>query len=395
MWNTRKMTLEKKSKSAIKWLCSAHFTNDIYTGMLNPLMPFIAVKLNFTLAIATIIISISHVFSSILQPLIGFFADNIQRRIFIFCGLLMSSVFISFAPGANSIKLFLLFVILGSLGSSLFHPQALGVVSKFLQHSNKDVAKYMGIFMGVGALGFAFGPLVSSAIAQFFGLEKISWLCIPGVICALLMFKFVPKLTLAELKRPTFGFKTAFCDILGNKDLNILFFIAMVKTLVTTSCSIFLPFLWKDMGYSKFYIGFALFVFTFVGGITSVLSPIVEKKFGTKPVLYFSLISTCPLLILFILTYQTSAIGSFLAFVLTGACAMMASPVIMVWAQNLAPRYKSIISGFVNGFAWGVIALLMSLLGYVAQKVGIINLLFVICFVPVISSVAIKWIKEG
>lgn len=387
------MISEEKSEKAVAWLSGAHFINDIYTGMLNPLMPFIAAKLNFSMAIATIIISCSHIFSSVLQPLIGYFADNIHKRAFIFWGLLMSSIFISFAPGLNSKWLFVCFIIWGSLGSSLFHPQALGLVSKILQVSGRDVAKGMGIFMGLGSLGFSFGPLVSSSIAQFWGLDKIAWFCILGVICAFLMFKFVPKISLFEDSAPKFGFKKAFCDILSNRDLNILFFIAMVKTLITTSCMIFLPFLWKDLGYSKFYIGSALFVFIFVGGLASAISPFVEKKFGTKFVLYFSMITTCPLLILFVLTYQTTPWLAMTAFVLTGAITMLAAPVIMVLAQNIAPKYKSIISGFVNGFSWGVIALFMSGLGFVAENIGITNLLFWVSLVPVFASLAIKWIK--
>ena len=72
---------EKKTQF---WLNSAHFTNDIYTGMLNPIMPFIAAKLGITMAIATIVLSLSHICASLLQPIFGFFADNLQKRAFIF-----------------------------------------------------------------------------------------------------------------------------------------------------------------------------------------------------------------------------------------------------------------------------------------------------------------------
>lgn len=147
------------------------------------------------------------------------------------------------------------------------------------------------------------------------------------------------------------------------------------------------------MGYSKFYIGCALFAFTFVGGIAATISPMIERKFGTKAILYFSMISTCPLLMVFIFTYQTLPWLAMAMFILTGAITMMASPVIMVLAQNLAPQYKSIISGFVNGFAWGVIAVLMSGLGFIAQNLGITNLLFWISIIPVFASLSIKYIK--
>ena len=387
------MINEIQSKKAEKWLSCAHLINDVYTGMLNPLMPFIAEKLSFTLAFATLAISLSHIFASVLQPVIGFFADNSKRRTFIFRGLLMSSIFIPLAAGANNKWIFILLTILGGLGSSLFHPQALGLLSKFAQFAKRDEAKAMAIFMGAGSLGFAFGPLVSSTIAQVWGLEKIIWVSILGIFCALMMFKFVPKITTLEEDKPHFGFKKAFSDILRNRELNLLFFIAMIKTLMINSCTIFLPFLWKGLGYGKMYIGGAIFAFTLAGSIASFISPYVEKKFGTKPVLYFSIVSTLPLLLLFVITYRTAPSVALAIFILVGGFTMLASPVIMVLAQNSAPAYKSIISGFVNGFTWGVIALVTTLLGLVAEKIGIINLLMFVSFIPLVACGAIRRIK--
>lgn len=387
------MISETLSKKAEKWLSSAHLINDVYTGMLNPLMPFIAEKLSFTLAFATLAISLSHIFASVLQPVIGFFADNSRRRTFIFRGLLMSSIFIPLAAGANNKWIFILLTILGSLGSSLFHPQSLGLLSKFAKFAKRDEAKAMAIFMGAGSLGFALGPLVSSSIAQIWGLEKIIWVSIIGIICALLMFKYVPKINIIEDEKPHFGFKKAFGDILKNRELNLLFLIAMIKTLMINSCTIFLPFLWKGLGYGKMYIGGAIFAFTFAGSLASFISPYIEKKFGTKQVLYFSLISTLPLIILFVLTYQNMSNLALTMFVLIGAFTMMASPVIMVLAQRIAPEYKSIIAGFVNGFTWGIIALVMSILGVVAEKIGIINLLLTVSFIPIAGCIAIKKIR--
>ena len=387
------MINKQQSKQALNWLSGSHFVNDIYTGMLNPLMPFIADKLNFSLAIATLIISISHIFSSVLQPIIGFFADNTKHRIFIFWGLIMSSIFISFSAGANTKIIFVLFVVLGSLGSSFFHPQALGLLSKLAEINNLDTAKLMGIFMGLGSLGFALGPLISSSIAHFWGLNKIAFGCVLGIIWALLMFKFVPKINSFDNFRSKLSFCETFYNILSNRNLNILFFIAMVKTLVINSCTIILPFLWKNMGYDKLNIGIALFGFIFAGGIASVVSPWLENKIGTKAVLYFSLISTFPLLIIFVLTYKTTPVIAITAFILTGAFTMLASPVIMLLAQRLAPDYRSIIAGFINGFAWGIIAILMTGLGVIAEKIGIINLLLWISFVPVLSVVSIRYIN--
>lgn len=366
------------------WLNTAHFINDIYTGMLNPIMPFIAAKLAISMAVATIIVSISHICSSLLQPVFGFFADNILKRVFIFWGLLMTSVFISFAPGTNHIFPLLVCVILGSLGSSLFHPQALGFSVRF---AGRDVTKNMGIFIGLGTLGYSLGPVVSAFITQYLGLDSVRYLSVLGVCWVLLMFfNFVPKISAAAEIPSHSSFIQAFKDILTNRKLNILNIIAMLKTLVTTSSSILLPFLWKNLGYKPFHIGAALFAFSFAAGIASFISRSVENKIGAQKVFYFSMISPLPLMVIFALVYKTCPSVSVLIYVLTGFCTGMAMPVTMVMAQSVLPQYKSIIGGFINGFSWGVVALVMSVVGFAAQAKGIVPVLIVITLIPALAS---------
>lgn len=365
------------------WLNIAHFINDIYTGMLNPIMPFIAAKLAISMALATIILSISHICSSLLQPIFGFFADNILKRVFIFWGLLMTSVFISFAPSSNHIFPLLVCVILGSLGSSLFHPQALGFSVRF---AGEDVTRNMGIFIGLGTLGYSFGPIISAYVTQYLGLDSVRYLSVLGVCWVLLMFNFVPKIYSETAGKSGSNFIKTFKDILTNRKLNILNIIAMLKTLVTTSTSILLPFLWKSIGYKPFHIGAALFAFSFAAGIGSFISRSVENKVGAQKVFYFSMVSTLPLMIAFALLYQHYPVLSFVVYVLMGFCTGMAMPITMVMAQSVLPQYKSIIGGFINGFSWGVVALVMSAVGFVAQAKGIVPVLLVITLIPAVSS---------
>lgn len=377
-----------QNKKALFWLSGAHFINDIYTGVLNPIMPFIAAKIGISMAIATIILTISHIFSSLLQPLFGFFADNIVKRSFIFWGLILSSIFIPLSALAHNPFILVLFIIFGSIGSSLFHPQALGFASKFAQ---KDSAgKAMAVFVAMGTLGYSMGPVVSSAITQFLGMPKMPLMTFLGIIWALIMFSFVPKLSLSEKVINKINFKTAFKRILTNRKLNILNVIAMLKTMIMSACFILLPFLWKNMGYKPFYIGMALFMFIFAGGIGSLISGHIEKNIGAANVFYISMISTFPLMILFILTCSSHPTLSLVIFVIMGFITMMATPVTMVMAQNVIPEYKSIISGFINGFSWGIVAIAMSLLGFIAEKFGITNVLIFVSIIPAVCSILVK-----
>lgn len=385
------MIYDKKERRPQIWLCGAHFINDIYTGFLNPIMPFIAEQVKISMPVATIILSCSHIFSSLLQPYFGFFADKMRKRAMIFWGLISTAVFISFAPGMKSIPLLILFIILGSLGSSLYHPQSLGLVSKF---TTSNSAKNMGIFIAMGTLGFSLGPLLSAFTAQYFGLDKMHILAALGVVWACLMFALVPKFSDEKSNKVDINLKQAFTDILTNQKLNILNIIAILKSLMTTSCSILLPFLWKAEGYSKFQIGAALFAFLFLGGIASLLSPKFERKIGTANVFYFSMITTCPLMLLFMLTYKTFPAVSFIIFAVIGFVTMFATPVTMSMAQKVLPQYKSIIGGFINGFSWGVVAIVMSIVGYVAQATSIVPVLMVISIIPAVSSRLVKYLFQ-
>lgn len=375
-------------KKALIWLGGGHFINDIYTGVLNPIMPFIAAKIGISMAVATIILTISHIFSSLLQPLFGFLADNNVKRSFIFWGLILSSIFIPLSALAHNPFILILFIIIGSIGSSLFHPQALGFASKFAKYS--DAGKAMAVFVAMGTLGYSCGPIVSSAITQFLGMPKMPLMTVVGCAWALLMFGFVPKLSNIEQIKDKIDFKTAFKRILSNRKLNILNLIAMMKTMISSACFILLPFLWKNMGYRPFYIGMALFAFIFAGGIGSLVSSNIEKKIGSANVFYISMISTLPLMILFVLSCRPHPTLSLIIFIIMGFVTMMATPVTMLMAQNVLPEYRSIISGFINGFSWGVVAIAMSMLGFVAENFGITNVLLFVAVIPAICSILVK-----
>ena len=385
----------KQTKKAIVWLCVGHMACDIYTGFLNPIMPFIASKLGFSMAVAALMISISHICSSMLQPIFGFFADNILKRFFIFWGLILVSLFIPLTTSAPNIWILLIFMILGSLGGSFFHPQSMGYVNKFSQAGGLDTSSNMGIFISIGSLGFACGPLIAALITQVLGLGLISWTSILGLTLASSMFIFVPKISLLEKKPEHKEFLETFKEIFKCSQMNYLMIIAMMKSLVTTSCGILLPFLWKGMGHSPFYIGSALFLFVFAGSIGSFISPKIEHAVGSKPIIYFSMWATFPMMIAFALTYKTYPVASMFIFASIGFVTMLAQPVIMVWAQRTLPHYKSIVAGFINGFCWGTVALCMSVLGAVAQKFGIVQVLVILSVFPAMSTYYIKYLKEN
>ena len=104
--------------------------------------------------------------------------------------------------------------------------------------------------------------------------------------------------------------------------------------------------------------------------------------------------ATFPMMLLFALIYKTHPVLSLVIFFAIGFAIMLAQPVTMVWAQRTLPEYKSIVAGFINGFCWGIVALCMSILGAVAQKFGIMNVLVLLSIVPAVSSYYVRFLKE-
>ncbi|MBR1753473.1 MFS transporter [bacterium] len=380
-----------ESKKAVCWLSCAHGITDIYSGFLSPLMPFIAVKIGFSLAVATMVMSVSQALASTIQPLFGYIADISKKRSLIFWGLILGALSYPLAANVNSFGLLCILILLGNLGTSMFHPQAMGLVPYF---SNKNSVYNMSIFVTFGTIGFAFGPIISSSIFQFLGAEKLLFISCIGLVMAFLMFICVPKIQITENAVKNRNIFSAFRDIFNNKTMLILLTMGLMKTLIQSSCSIMMPFLWKDFGYSPVYIGFSMFLFLFAGGIGSLLSHRFEKKLGAKFVFYSSMTITFPLMIVYALTYKILPIFALCVFVAVGFLTAFAQPVTIVMAQKTLPQYKSIVSGIINGFTWGLVAVLLVILGVVAERVGIMEILVTLAILPAIASVLVKYLPD-
>lgn len=382
----------RENKTALKWLSSGHFIVDAYSGFLNPILPFIAAKLGITMAIAALMISISNITSTMSQPLFGFIADKWKKRFFVFWGILFASVFMSLVGIAHSVWVLAICIIFGSMGVSFFHPQATSFVSFFSESRNSS--KNMSIYIGLGTLGYACGPLISSSIVDKFSLEALPIACIMGIIAAFSMFLFVPKISLYAVQSNNSSLFQAFKEMFKNKTMRILLMTSMLKSLIGTSFALMLPFYWKGLGYSASKIGIILFLFMLFGGLGTITSPFVEKKFGSKKVFYLSMIFVFPLTLAFYLLQNRYEIPSLLAFLLTSYVGFLSVPLNMLMAQETMPKYKSMISGFIGGFSWGVIGLLLPLLSLLAEKIGILNVMLLISVIPLIFSYYVKFLPD-
>lgn len=382
----------KENKRAVKWLSGAHFVVDSYSGFLSPILPFIAAKLGITMAIAAVMVSASNLTASLSQPLFGFIADKWKKRFFIFWGILFASIFLSLMGIAPNPWILALCIIFGSMGVSFFHPQSTSFVSFFSGENSSS--KNMSIYIAMGTIGFAFGPVISSTITDTLGLESLPIACVFGIFAAFSMFFFVPKVSMMGTKSNNSSLIKAFSDMFKNRTMRILLMTSILKSLIGSSFCLILPFYWKNLGFSVSKIGLILFFFMLCGGLGTYISPFIEKRFGAKKIFYLSMLLVFPLTLMFYLFQGEYPLLGLAFFLLLGFVSFLSVPLNMLMAQRTMPQYNSMISGFIGGFSWGVIGLMLPLISLIAEKIGILNILLIISFVPMIFAYFVKYLPD-
>lgn len=379
-------TIKPADKKAINILSLGHFAVDLYASCLVPLYPYIVQKLGINLAIISIIVSIGHLTSSMMQPLFGFLADKTRHRFYMFWGLFLGALFIPLAANANSVWLLAMFLILGVGGNALFHPQVTTMITAF-SYENKDLTKYMGIFMGLGTIGYALGPICSTTIVKNFGESKLPYISLIGILAAFLMYFVVPKIPLRSLRKSKDSFLGIMKEILSSAKMVNLTWISIVKSIVSISFGTYMPFLLTKLGYTLEQIGLFITLFFTFAGIASMLSEKLEKIIGAKSVIRISFLAILPLTALFLWLFTVNKHLGLLVFMITGFFVFLSVSVTIVLAQRFMPQHKGVISGVIGGFSWGLAALTLAPLGFIAQKFGIEIILITVSVLAFLTGI--------
>ena len=358
------------NKKAIFGLSMGHFMVDLYASALIPLYPFLTSKLGIKLSTISLIIACGHLFSSMMQPLFGFFADRMHHRTFMVWGLIMGAIFIPLTVVVDKTWIMALFLLLGMCGNALFHPQVTSLVNTF-NFNNPNLSKYMGAFMGLGTIGYALGPVLSSTLVDNFGVYSLSYVTVLGVSTALILYFQVPKIPASTINKAKENFFNIMKEILKKKTYLSLIWIAIVKSGMSISFGSYAPFMLKERGFTLSQIGIIVSLFFILSGVSMLTSSKIEKKIGAENIIKLSFWTVLPLILLFIHTLDKFPLFAVAIFILTGYFTFLSVSVTIVAAQNLMKEHKGVISGVMQGFSWGIGALSLAPLGYIGEIFGI------------------------
>lgn len=384
-----------KQLRAIFGLSFGHFNVDLYAALLVPLYPMITGKLGINLASISAIIAFGHLTSSLMQPIFGFISDKMKHRVFMVWGLVLSSIFIPFAIKANTVAFFLTCLLLGMIGNAVFHPQVSALIKEF-NKNNPDLSRSMGFFLGLGTIGYAIGPYISTYTVEKFGENSLLYLSLLGLISAIFIYFFVPKMPKKEIAKNE-NFFLIMKEIFKNKTCIYLTIISTIKSAVSISFGTYIPFLLKEKGFSLEQIGLIVTLFFISGGLATIFSSKIENKIGANGVIALSFVTILPLVLSFLYTLENYKFIACTLFILTGFFILLSVGIILVQAQKAMPKHTGVISGMMQGASWGLGALFLAPLGFIGQNWGVDKILILmssIAFVIGLYSIKNKCLND-
>lgn len=376
------------NKKVIFALFLAHFIGDFFQSFIMPLLPVLADKYSLTLTQVGLITGLSTIMAFLIQPVFGYLSDRYRTRIILLAGPLVSAVCIPLVGISPSYGFILLFVALGSIGSSMYHPSAAGMVSAY---AGRHTGLSMSLFGLGGMLGYTIGPVVLAGYVTVFGLDRLPNTILFGLLAFVILVILVPVPTGPGLKQ--YNFFASIRNSIGDvwKPIVVIWALAFFRAFVEQAMFTFIPVLFSNEGHSLVSIGVIISLFTVGGSFSSLICGHLVDRIGFRPIYFFSFALSPPCLLLFIYNigwpvYPLSLmVGFFVLATLFPALAL---------AQQVAPKGRSLVSSIIMGLTLGISGTLMPMTGRLADIFGMRPVLSCIALIPFIALLLVRLLPE-
>lgn len=359
-------------------LTAGHFINDMYCGFLAPLLPLLMLKYDLSLTRTAALATVLSITASFIQPLQGYLADKLGKHYFVALGPLLTAAFLSMIGLAPDYGTLVVLLILGGIGTSMFHPQAASMV---VSASGPRQGLGMSVFVTGGTLGVAVAPMIIMGVVSLWGLEK-SWITIfPGIVIAVLLLRYSPAIVPHHQ-----NVRAGTLDHHPRRNrylfLGLLTGMSVLRATVIVTLNNFSPLYMTKIGFGPEIAALSVSVLLLAGGIGSFLGGIISDWMGRKLMLALSLIFSIPFSVLYV---WTPGWPKFIFLALAGFSLSASLPVTVLIAQGIAPKRTGLASSLMMGFCWGIAGLMLTPLGALAEHIGLESMLFIVALLPLIA----------
>lgn len=371
--------------AGVGMMALGHFTNDLYAAFLAPLLPLLVARFDLSLALAGLLGTTFNIAAAFGQPFFGIAADRLDRPIFPVLGPLVTASMMGLLGIVPSYALALVVLLCAGIGTAAFHPQAFALAGTV---SRQQRGTGLSIFVAGGELGYSLGPLYVAAVVTVLGLSGTAVAALPALlVCAGLWWSVRSWRVVGE--RAAGGMAG---DLRRHgRAFLLIWFISVARAVIVFSHMLFLPLLLRQQGQSLLFGGSAVFLFGGMGAVGGLIGGLLADRVGRRAVMVASAVVGLPLLAVF---HAMTGPAALVPLGLGGLTFLLGAAVTVVMAQELLPRRASLASSLVTGMAWGVAGLSLTVIGAVADRVGLGAALAGTLLLGLPALVATWWLPE-
>ena len=364
-----------------------HLLNDVMQSLLTATYPLLKANYGLDFGQIGLLTFTFQVTASLLQPLVGLYTDKHPLPYSLPVGMGSTLVGLIVLANAGNFTMLLVGAGLIGLGSSIFHPES-SRVARMASGGRHGLAQ--SLFQVGGNFGSAIGPLLAAFIVVPKGQQSIQWFSAAALVGMVVRWQ-VGNWYATHIPARGAGRPMRAADALPTRRvvaaIAVLVLLVTSKFIYLTSLSSYYTFYVIE----KFHVSVQnaqLLLFLYLGAVAvgTVAGGAVVDRFGTKFVIWFSILGTLPFTLA--LPYVDLTWTAVLT-VIIGLIIASAFSAIVVFAQELLPGRVGLVAGLFFGLAFGVGGVGAAVLGEVADWKGIDFVYMVCSFLPAFGLVTV------
>lgn len=361
----------------------AHGASDFYSGMV-PLLIFAIVSAHHLSPLYQGAIGfLWYLTSSIVQPLFGAYSDRAGRWWFLPFSVALTVCAVSAIGFATNLPALAALVVAGGIGSAMMHPEA-GKYAALLSGERKSGG--ISIFQIGGAIGYALGPIVISALLEREGLHGSAWMLLPGAAGVLALLAVMRRIDVrAQRARDMHHASLGKADLVDRTGVSLLVAGTALKYLAGAAFMTYLPNLIVARGGTITEAGTIVTAFLAAGVIGLYAGGWLGDRFGAVPIAVGSLAAAAPALYGF---FAFGGAAGIAALLLANVLLNVQSAPSVAIVQRMLPRNLGMALGLMNGVAFGAGSALVTAVGLGVARIGAAGTLLDVSALPLLCAAA-------
>lgn len=368
-------------------LSVCHLLNDMMQSMLAAIYPML--KANYRLSFGQIgLLTFAYqVTASLLQPLIGAYADKRPLTYSLPVGMGFTFIGLIILALAGHYNYLIVGACMVGIGSAVFHPES-SRVARLASGGLHGTAQ--SVFQVGGNIGSAAGPLLAAFIVVPAGQKSVIWFSLAALLGMVMLSRvsaWYGRHRRASARKGPAESTAGFPRKVAVRAIAVLAALVFSKFVYMASMTSYFIFFLMH----KFHLGVQaaqvhLFLFLAAVAVGTLIGGPIGDRVGAKRVIWVSILGILPFTLL--LPYADLTWTTVLSVVI-GVVLASAFPAIIVFAQEIVPGRVGMVAGLFFGLAFGLGGIAAAALGELADLKGIEWVYSVCSFLPALGLLAV------